>query len=269
MVTEPISQPPLNGGNAPAPIVAMTSGGPHAWIMINALRDVFGDFPIILEDAEPSSVFWKRRKTMLGLKTVLSMQAARFPLKITKRGSDDVIEQMVFDYGLRPKPPRNYEFFQTPSVNSDVCRLELQRLAPKAVFVVSTRMLSKKTLTCIDAPFINYHSGVNPAYRGMYGGYFALANGEPEHFGATVHLIDEGVDTGDVLYQTRVEVQPEDNFHTYVWRMAANSRGAVVNAMQDALNDDLKPYQVDLPSHQYFAPTFGGYIWTGLTKGVW
>ena len=82
-------------------------------------------------------------------------------------------------------------------------------------------MISNTTLRSTDAPFINYHSGINPAYRGMFGGYFALANGEPEHFGATVHLVDEGVDTGEILYQSRLRTEPDDNFHTYLWRMAA------------------------------------------------
>ena len=43
-------------------IVAITSGGPHAWIMINALREQFGDFAVIVEDGETSDVFWRRRR---------------------------------------------------------------------------------------------------------------------------------------------------------------------------------------------------------------
>ena len=39
--------------------------------------------------------------------------------------------------------------------------------------------------------------------------------------------------------------------------------------LEDALEDRLRPYKVDLPSRQYFAPTFGGYLKTGLTRGVW
>ncbi|MBB34761.1 MAG: formyl transferase [Hirschia sp.] len=250
-------------------LVALTSGGPHAWIMINALRQEFGDFPIIQEDPEPSSVFWKRRLRLLGPLKVASMQAARIPLKLTKRGTDEIIDRMIADDRLEAEPQNTADIITVPSVNSDVCRSELERLAPKAVFVVSTRMISKATLASVQAPIINYHSGINPAYRGMYGGYFALANGEPEHFGATVHLVDQGVDTGDVLYQSRVEIRPEDNFHTYLWRMASGSRQIVVQAMKDALSGDLKPHKVDLPSKQYFAPTLGGYLWTGITRGVW
>jgi hypothetical protein len=227
-------------------IVALTAGGPHAWIMINALRAEFGDFPIILEDGEPQKVFWRRRRKMLGPLKVASMQAARIPLKLTKRGTWPIIENMIEAEGLEPDMPEGANVTRVASVNSDAARAVLQAAKPKAVFVVSTRMIGRKTLGAVDAPFINYHSGINPAYRGMFGGYFALANKEP-----------------------RVEVQPEDNFHTYLWRMAAGSRDIAVKAMRDAVSGALSPYAVDLPSKQYFAPTLGGYVWTGLSKGVW
>ncbi|MEM8615728.1 MAG: formyl transferase [Pseudomonadota bacterium] len=252
-----------------APIVALTAGGPHAWIMINTLREELGDFPVILEEPEPAGTFWRRRRKLLGPLKVASMQAARVPLKLTKRGKQAIIDELITQQGLKPTPPTEANVIRVPSVNSDDARDALRAANPKAVFVVSTRMIGKKTLASANAPFINYHSGINPAYRGMFGGYFALANGEPEHFGATVHLIDEGVDTGDILYQSQVSVEPEDNFHTYLWRMAAGSRNIVLNAMRDAIHGQLTPHRVNLPSKQYFAPTLGGYLWTGVSRGVW
>ena len=250
-------------------IAALTSGGPHAWIMINALRQRFGDFPVIVEDGEPTDVFWRRRRKLLGPLKTASMQAARVPIKLTKRGTWPVIQEMIVTHGLLPDPPKTLTPIQVGSINSDAARNALTKIKPKVVFVVSTRMIGAKTLNCVNAPFINYHSGINPAYRGMYGAYFALANGEPEHFGATVHLVDEGVDTGKVLYQSRVAVDPRDNFHTYLWRLAAGSREIVVTAVRDALDGTLAPYDVDLPSRQYYAPTLGGYVWTGLSRGIW
>jgi methionyl-tRNA formyltransferase len=250
-------------------IVALTSGGPHAWIMINALQERFGAFPILLEDGEPASTLWRRRRKMLGAFKVASMQAARIPIKLTKRGAEDKIASIVAHHRLDPSPSGDAAITRIASVNSDQCRAALFAAQPKAVFVVSTRMISRQTLGAIDAPFINYHSGINPAYRGMFGGYFALANGEPEHFGATVHLIDSGVDTGEILYQSRVEAQAGDNFHTYLWRLAAGSRDIVIRAMEDALDDRLVPMSVDLPSRQWFAPTLGGYLWSGFSRGVW
>ncbi len=250
-------------------IVVLTSGGPHSWIMINALRERFGAFPVIMEQGEPQSILWRRRMKLLGPLKVASMQAARVPLKLTKARTQTIIDRMIKAERLKPNPLTGTEIIDVPSVNSEACRTALKDAAPKAVFVVSTRMIGRKTLSAVDAPFINYHSGINPAYRGMFGGYFALANGEPEHFGSTVHLIDEGVDTGAILYQSRVDVQPGDNFHTYLWRLAAGSREIAIRAMEDALNGRLAPQTVDLPSKQWFAPTFGGYVWTGLSRGVW
>ena len=256
----------MSEGQSGSGLVALTAGGPHSWIMINALRERFGPFPVILEEGESQDVFWARRKKVLGAATVASMQAARIPMKLTKIGTDKTIARMIEEEGLKPDPTSDTEIIEVPSVNSDACRDALRAAAPKAVFVISTRMIGKKTLVSVNAPFINYHSGINPAYRGMFGGYFALANGEPEHFGATVHLVDEGVDTGDVLYQSKVTPHKGD---TYLWRMAAGSRDIVINAMSDALDGKLAPHQVDLPSRQWYAPTLGGYVWTGLSKGVW
>lgn len=250
-------------------IVALCADAPHAWIMINVLREKFGDFPVILEDGEPAKTFWKRRARILGPMTVASMQAARLPIKLTKRRTHDVINRMIDEQSLQPAMPKIENLIRVSSANDAEAIEALQRFNPTAVFVINCRMLKKKTLNAIKAPFINYHSGINPAYRGMFGGYFALANGEPEHFGATVHIVDEGVDTGDILYQSQVQAQPDDNFHTYIWRIAAGSRDIVMQAMDDAVNGTLTPYKVEMPSKQYYAPTFGGYIWNGLTKGVW
>ena len=256
-------------GHSPKGLVAMTAGGPHSWIMINALRARFGPFPVIVETPEPSAVFWKRRRRMLGAAKVTSMQAARIPMKLTKRGANKLINEMIALHQLQPDPVPDMDQIRVPSVNGNACRRALREINPQAVFVVSTRMISRTTLRCTEAPFINYHSGINPAYRGMFGGYFALANGEPEHFGATVHLIDEGVDTGGILYQSKLEPDPRDNFHTYLWRIAAGSREIVTRAMEDALAGELTQHAIDLPSKQYFAPTLGGYVWTGVRKGVW
>lgn len=250
-------------------IVALTAGGPHAWITINALRQHFGAFPVIREEAEPASIFWRRRLRLLGPLQVASMMAARLPIKLMKRGSGQVIAEMIEQETLKPEPARDQVILEVPSVNHKETRTQLSRLNPKVVFVVSARMIGTKTLSAVEAPFINYHSGINPAYRGMFGGYFALANGEPEHFGATVHLIDQGVDTGGILYQARVHADPADNFHTYIWRIAAKTRHLVTQAVEDALNGHLVPYAVDLPSNQYFAPTLGGYLKAGLMRGVW
>ncbi|MEQ1784833.1 MAG: formyltransferase family protein, partial [Hyphomonadaceae bacterium] len=109
-----------------------------------------------------------------------------------------------------------------------------------------------------------------PAYRGINGGYFALANGEPEHFGVTLHLVDLGVDTGPILATNRIPVAANDNLQTYMTLMAARSQTLVADTMARVLAGEASPLpHSTLPSRQYYAPTLGQYLANGIARSVW
>jgi methionyl-tRNA formyltransferase len=55
-------------------------------------------------------------------------------------------------------------------------------------------------------PWFNFHPAPLPEYKGRDLCYHAIMNGEKE-FGATVHYMDEGFDTGDIIEQWRFELQ--------------------------------------------------------------
>ena len=136
----------------------------------------------------------------------------------------------------------------------------MDRLGVRPGDPVDGLMLRRPLLEACACPVVNYHSGVNPAYRGINGGYFALANGEPENFGVTLHLVDLGVDTGPILATNRIETAANDNIQTYMTLMAAKSQDLVVDTMARVLAGDAKPLpKSPLPSAQYYAPTLGQY----------
>ena len=58
---------------------------------------------------------------------------------------------------------------------------------------------------------INCHAGKLPFYRGRNVLNWALINDEKE-FGITVHYIDEGVDTGDILLQQTYPISDQDDY---------------------------------------------------------
>lgn len=145
----------------------------------------------------------------------------------------------------------------------------LKRINPACVVVTGTRILRQETLKCIDAPFINFHVGINPKYRGQNGGYWALAEDDRANAGVTVHLVDEGVDTGSILYTATFEPTPKDNFVTYHYLQAAAGVPLLSKAVQDALEGRLSPQSSSLPSKQWFHPTLCQYLHNGLTRGVW
>lgn len=249
-------------------LIALVGYAPHAWTMVNALRRRFGDFPVIVERGEPASAFWARRKKKLGQAAVMSMKAAQLAAKISKPLSRARLAVLRAECDATPV---------TGAMRTDVSNLngedalaKVRALNPRAVFVASTGMLRRPLLEACACPAVNYHSGINPAYRGINGGYFALANGEPEHFGVTLHLVDLGVDTGPILATNRIVPAANDNLQTYMTLMAAKSQDLVVETMAQVLTGGAKPLPPSsLPSAQYYAPTLGQYLANGLKRGVW
>ncbi len=70
---------------------------------------------------------------------------------------------------------------------------------------------------------INIHPSLIPKYcgKGFYGKHVhraVLEGGEPES-GATVHFVDEGIDTGKIILQEKVAVEPEDTADTLAARV--------------------------------------------------
>jgi len=56
---------------------------------------------------------------------------------------------------------------------------------------------------------INAHMGILPFYRGMNVTEWAAFNGDP--IGCSVHLIDEGIDTGDIIAIRPVDAADADD----------------------------------------------------------
>jgi len=56
---------------------------------------------------------------------------------------------------------------------------------------------------------INFHPSLLPAYRGGSAMNWALINGETET-GVTIHKIDAGIDTGPIIIQEKVSIEPDD-----------------------------------------------------------
>jgi len=247
----------------------VTAGGPHPWIIINALREAFGDIAVVEEQAESRSAMIRRRIRKFGLWNGLGQTAMMAWSVLGKRLSRRRIERLIREEQLEATAHPEQRIIQIPSVNSERFAETIDQLKPAVVFLVGCGVLKAATLARIPCPVLNYHAGITPKYRGMNGGYFAMAEGDDGNFGGTVHLVDAGVDTGAVLYQARSRPKPDDDFLTYAYRLAALSRPICVQAVRDALDGTLTPVATDLPSRQWFHPTIWRYLWTGLTRKVW
>jgi methionyl-tRNA formyltransferase len=250
-------------------IAVLTVPSPQSWIIVNALVERFGPVTILAEERESKLELIRKRMRRQGVIAVLGQIGFVVLQKLLARRAAPRIKEIVTEHGLEPEPNPACELLQVKSVNSMACRAALAMLKPDVIVVIGTRIIGEETLQSIAVPVINFHSGINPKYRGQAGGYWALASGDPENAGVTVHLVDRGVDTGAVLYQARFAATPKDNFITYFYIQAAVARPLAIKAVEDALAGRLRPVEVELPSQQFYHPTLWFYLRTAWTKGVW
>ena len=75
------------------------------------------------------------------------------------------------------------------------------------------RILKSDFVQAYRNRIINIHPSLLPAFRGKDAVEQALTAGVM-WTGCTVHFVDEGVDTGEILYQNVVEIKPDDTAET-------------------------------------------------------
>ncbi len=110
---------------------------------------------------------------------------------------------------------------QPESFRSEPAAVEtLVRWAPDVVVVIAFgQILPKRVLDIPPFGCLNIHFSLLPAYRGASPIATAILNGD-EITGTSVMLIGKGLDTGPVLAQTPMEVQPADTSHSLGEKMA-------------------------------------------------
>ena len=100
------------------------------------------------------------------------------------------------------------------NINSEDFKKTLKTYDCDIFVSMSFDQIFKKSL--INLPplkIINCHSGKLPFYRGRNVLNWALINDEKE-FGITIHYIDEGIDTGDIILQTCLPITDKDSYAT-------------------------------------------------------
>ena len=189
---------------------------------------------VIVEDKPSTRLMLQRRMRKLGGWTVLGQVLCMLYTRlVAARMARRALDALLRAEHLNTAPLPVERVTRVASANDpEVIRL-LREWQPDAVVVNGTRILSSAVLASIPAPFINTHAGITPRYRGVHGGYWALVQNDAEHCGVTVHLVDEGIDTGGVLYQGMIEVGPQDSFLTYPVRQVARALPLMHQALSD------------------------------------
>ena len=100
--------------------------------------------------------------------------------------------------------------YQPPRMKDPQAYEQMAALTPDlAVLAFVTDIVPGKVLAIPKLGSICYHPSILPKYRGASAINWAVINGERES-GLTIFWVDEGIDTGDILLQKKVEIGPNE-----------------------------------------------------------
>jgi len=279
MTAQPDS--PIANGRDPATVVLLAGPGDTTDIVANFLSELVAtsvrdDEPrprleIIVEDPPSRSRMARRRAKRVGWIAVIGqVLLVVLVLPGLRRLGHKRIDDIVRTAGLSTAVVAGGH--RVTSINDPATVDLIRSLDPTVVVVNGTRIIARSVLDAISCPVINTHAGITPRYRGVHGGYWALAEGRPDLVGTTVHLVDPGIDTGGVLARAYFSPERDDSIATlpYLHLVAGlPPLGAEVTAVLNGKKP--APLVEDIPpdgSRLYLHPTLWGYLYRRIVRNV-
>lgn len=250
-------------------IVLLGGKGLSTKIVFNALNKEFGISLAIIEEKESALTFIKRRIKRLGFVKVFGQICFELfiakPLKFfSEKRHWDIIRENHLDTSEIPLALLK----KVRSINATETIEAIKNVNPDLIVINGTRIISRRVLSSASCKFINTHAGITPKYRGVHGMYWALVNNDKENSGVTVHFVDEGIDTGNIIYQQQVLPTKADNFSTYPLLQIAEGIKILIRAIKSYFDGSIVINDVNTESNLWFHPTMWSYIYNRITKGV-
>ena len=100
------------------------------------------------------------------------------------------------------------------------------------------KIIGPQVLAAFSGRIINTHPALLPKFPGAHAVADALAAGE-KVTGSTIHFVDEGVDTGEVIAQEKVEIEVSDTENTLHERVKVTERKLLVDVVAKFVSGEL------------------------------
>lgn len=251
-------------------LLILAQDGDSTRILVNRLELTVGVSDLVIEQPVPRHRFAAKRVRRLGIGRVVG-QLLFVGLVVPLLGRRDRarVKEIKRVYALDTRAPGRVRIRRVPSVNTTETIDLLRQREPALVVLSGTRIVSPEVLEAAGAPVLNLHAGITPAYRGVHGAYWALATRDPARCGVTLHLVDAGVDTGDIVAQADIMPSHNDSFVTYPLLQLAAGLPLLERTCAGVLAGETvakRPAQGE--SACWTHPTLWGYLVARVREGV-
>lgn len=184
---------------------------------------------VILLDASPfgkADSFWKRVKRtyyVFGFGFFLRYCLKYIKSKIIFRKY--LIKNVIKKYNINEiKLPKK-------KINAKECLRSITAFQPDLIINISASQIFKKNLLNLPKHgCLNLHSALLPKYKGLMPTFWALRNNE-SNMGVAVFFMDEGIDTGAILVQKVLSIEPTDSLESLINKNKRVGMDAIIEAI--------------------------------------
>lgn len=166
---------------------------------------------------------------------------AEFPARTVAVGADRDADgfEHAEAYGI-PTFSVSLSNFADRDAWGDELLLQLQSWQPDLVVLSGfMKLLPPRVIAALSPNLINTHPAYLPEFPGAHGVRDALAAGVTET-GASVIVVDNGVDSGPIIAQERVQVLPGDTEASLHERIKPVERRLLIQAILDIANGEVR-----------------------------
>jgi len=150
---------------------------------------------------------------------------------------------------------RDIKTFEPSNLKDPAFIATVHKLKPDLFIAAGYALiLSKEVLGIPRLLAANFHASLLPDYRGKHPVFWTLRGGE-KWAGLTVHVMDAGIDTGDVIYQVKVRTRRDDTVAALYDRIMDRSVGLVGRLVADAINGRIPRRPQPVNKGSYYSST--------------
>ncbi len=155
------------------------------------------------------------------------------------------LDDVGFIHGIRVITVRDH--------NEAKAERALQEASPDAIVFTGGGLIRSNILAIPRLGVLNCHAGILPAYRGMDVVEWPVVEGKFDALGASLHLMDAGVDSGPILLQQKLDVREGDTFKSLRSRIEPLMVDLVLRGLRGLRDRTLKPHpQEPAEGRQYY-----------------
>jgi methionyl-tRNA formyltransferase len=185
-------------------LAVLCADGPHHNYLLAQLQRRFDVAAVIIEPEAEKTKRMRRARRMRDYLSALYHGWRRRLLGL------DAYRENYFSLPMETAGPSTAKVLIARSANDESVTELLAQTQPDLTIVMGTSILRGSTLQAAGTA-VNIHGGYLPYYRGNHCFFFALYEGAFDRIGSTIHFLDTGIDTGDIIEHVVPPLYPDDS----------------------------------------------------------